>query len=93
MNLTPHFIHLTTFSLLTYLQNLKMHPRHVKVFCYDEWLIVSNNKQKRTTIPSSTKEGLRNIHDRYRFLVNKEVMVEDTETSFTVKMPLVKTTI
>lgn len=66
------------------------HPLEIKVYCLDEMVIVSNNKQKRNIIPSSTKTGLQNIHERYIFLVNKEVIIEDLENCFTVKVPLVK---
>jgi sensor histidine kinase YesM len=66
------------------------HPLEVKIFCTDEYLIVTNNKQKRQIMPSSTKVGLQNIKERYRFLVNKEVIVEDKDATFTVKIPLVK---
>lgn len=66
------------------------HPLDLKIYCNDEYLVVTNNKQKRTIMPSSTKVGLNNISERYRFLVNKEVIIEDTEVTFTVKIPLVK---
>jgi len=65
-------------------------PLKVKIFCVDEHLVVSNNKQIRNTIPSSTKTGLHNIMERYRFLVDKEVVIEDKEDTFTVRIPLVK---
>jgi len=68
------------------------HILELKIFCSDEFLIVTNNKQKRNIMPASTKVGLANISERYRFLVNKEVVIEDTETTFTVKIPLVKAT-
>jgi sensor histidine kinase YesM len=66
------------------------HPLQIKVYCLDEMIIVTNNKQKRNIIPSSTKTGLQNIHERYMFLVNKKVIIEDLENSFTVKVPLIK---
>ena len=65
-------------------------PLYIKIFCNDEELVVSNNKQKRNIMPSTTKVGLHNISERYRFLVNKEVMIEDKEDTFTVHIPLVK---
>lgn len=67
------------------------HPLDIKIFCEDELLIVTNNKQIRNIMPSTTKIGLHNISERYRFLVNKEVIIEDRDNSFTVKIPLVKT--
>ncbi len=66
------------------------HPLEVTIFCTNELLVVMNIKQKRNIIPSSTKIGLQNIKERYRLLVNKEVLVIETETEFTVKIPLVK---
>ena len=68
------------------------HPLDLTIKCSDEFLVASNNKQKRMIMPSSTKVGLHNISERYRFLVNKDVVIEDTETTFTVKIPLVKIT-
>jgi LytS/YehU family sensor histidine kinase len=67
------------------------HPLEIKIFCEEDKLIVTNNKQKRNIMPSTTKVGLHNITERYKFLVNKEVVIEDKEESFTVKIPLVKT--
>lgn len=66
------------------------HPLEVKIYCTDEFLIVTNNKQLRQIMPSSTKVGLHNINERYKFLVNKEVIIEDSDLTFTVKIPLVK---
>jgi two-component system LytT family sensor kinase len=67
------------------------HPLEIKIYCEEEKLIVSNKKQKRNIMPSTTKVGLHNISERYRFLVDKEVIIEDKKDSFTVKIPLVKT--
>jgi two-component system LytT family sensor kinase len=67
------------------------HPLEIKIFCEEEILVVTNNKQKRNIMPSTTKVGLHNISERYRFLVKKEVIIEDNNESFTVKIPLVKT--
>ncbi|RPH34251.1 MAG: hypothetical protein EHM93_01435 [Bacteroidales bacterium] len=66
------------------------HALNVQIYCQDEMLIVSNNKQKRIIMPSSTRVGLHNISERYKFLVNREVIIEDLDDSFTVKIPLVK---
>ncbi len=66
------------------------HPLEIKISCRDEKLIVSNNKQKRNIMPSTTKVGLHNISERYRFLVNREVVIKDREDSFTVQVPLIR---
>jgi sensor histidine kinase YesM len=66
------------------------HPLYIKVFCEMDDLVVANNKQLRTIMPSTTKVGLQNIKERYRFLVDKVVFIEDLEKTFTVKVPLMK---
>ncbi|MFO7370324.1 MAG: histidine kinase [Bacteroidales bacterium] len=66
------------------------HPLEVRIYCNDERLIVTNSKQKRNIMPSTTKVGLHNISERYKFLVNKEVVIEDREDSFTVQVPLIR---
>jgi sensor histidine kinase YesM len=66
------------------------HPLDIKVFCDDDKLVVTNNKQLRNIMPSTTKVGLQNMSERYRFLVNKEVIINDDEATFSVKIPLVK---
>lgn len=69
----------------------KSHPLEIKVFCENGNLVVTNRKQKRNIMPATTKVGLHNISERYRFLVNREVIIEDLENTFTVKIPLIKT--
>lgn len=66
------------------------HSLTVKVYCEDERLIVTNNKQLRKIMPATTKVGLHTIIERYKFLVNKEVIIEDMMDTFTVKIPLVR---
>lgn len=68
----------------------ELHPLDVSIYCYEDYLIVSNKKQKRNIIPSSTKVGLQNIKERYKFLANKDVFIDETEETFTVKIPLIK---
>jgi LytS/YehU family sensor histidine kinase len=67
------------------------HPLFIRIFCENDNLVVSNNKQQRKIMPSTTKVGLHNISERYNFLVNKEVIIEDRIDSFTVRIPLIKT--
>jgi sensor histidine kinase YesM len=66
------------------------HPLTISIMCKGDFIVVTNNKQLRQIMPSSTKVGLHNINERYMFLVNQEVVVEDEEKTFTVKVPLVK---
>ncbi|MEN0005291.1 MAG: histidine kinase [Bacteroidota bacterium] len=66
-------------------------PLHIQVFTKrDEYLIVRNNLQKKKQAMISTKVGLENIRNRYRFFTDSEVVVQETEDLFEVAIPLLK---
>lgn len=55
-----------------------------------EYIVVSNNLQKKNIIKKeeSAKVGLSNIKARYEFLTNKPVLIEDSNGSFSVSLPV-----
>ena len=58
----------------------------------NENLVVKNNLQKKSTVGTSTKLGLQNIKNRYKFFTDKEVGVISTVQHFIVTLPLLTTT-
>lgn len=65
-------------------------PLHIKVLIGENnKLIVENNLQKKKQIQDSTKFGLENIKNRYRFFSDETVDVISTATSFIVSLPLI----
>jgi len=54
----------------------------------DDYLIVSNNLQKKESKEYSSQLGLKNIKSRYSFLTEKEVGIFEKEKEFSVKIPL-----
>ncbi|MCU0430670.1 MAG: histidine kinase [Cytophagaceae bacterium] len=68
----------------------KEHPLFVEILELDGWLIVRNNKQVKQDKEASTGLGLMNIQRRYQLLSNKEVVVENSESIFSVRLPLLE---
>ncbi len=62
----------------------------IKISSKDEYLVISNNLQKKQIKEYSSELGLKNIKSRYAFISDKEVIVEETNEHFTVKIPLIK---
>jgi len=56
----------------------------------DNKLTVENNLQKKKQIKNTTRFGLDNIRNRYRFLSDEAVEVISTSTSFIVSLPLIR---
>lgn len=52
-------------------------------------VVISNNKSPRKNIRASSGTGLNNLELQYRMLSKTPVEKEETETSFTVKIPLI----
>jgi len=67
------------------------HPLTIYLKSADGSITVSNNLQVRLTAEPSSKTGLQNITDRYKFFTDKLVEVIQTKESFTVKIPLLET--
>ncbi len=63
-------------------------PLKIIIKMNDDMIEVSNNLQLRTTTEESSKTGLQNIKDRYKFFTEKQVEVFENGNSFIVKIPL-----
>lgn len=53
-------------------------------------LLVTNNRQRKTSHVSSNKVGLENIRNKYRMLNQPEVIVREDENDFSVMVPLIR---
>ena len=84
-------------SLQTLLENCFKHniiseekPLNVRLWRESDFIIVENNLQKRRTIQESNGIGLETICKRYEYLAHQPMEVTQNETSFTVKVPIIK---
>ncbi len=50
-------------------------------------LVVRNNLQPKTQINGSSKTGLKNLNERCRLILNREIEVLQTESEYVVKIP------
>lgn len=64
-------------------------PLKIKLTLNGEYLKVSNNKRPKPYLVESTNIGLRNLSSRYRLICNKNIIIENKESSFLVKLPLI----
>jgi two-component system LytT family sensor kinase len=63
-------------------------PLVVEIMEENDYVVVKNNLQPKKTEIVSSKIGLDNIKSRYKYLSDKEVLVEVSDESFTVKIPV-----
>ena len=65
-------------------------PLQLCLFTKDEKLYVQNNLLKKVKMVTSHGIGLNNITSKYQLLNQPEVEISETETHFTVVLPLIK---
>lgn len=63
-------------------------PLKITVSMEDDYVVVENKIQKKMQMEPSSKTGLKNLQERVKLVLNKEVLVESLDGSFIVKMPL-----
>jgi sensor histidine kinase YesM len=63
-------------------------PLHISISDADNYLYVHNNKQLRSQMEISNKQGLSQLQQLYSYLTSSKVIVQDGYDSFEVRLPL-----
>ncbi|REH01132.1 2TM domain-containing protein [Flavobacterium aquicola] len=63
-------------------------PLNIRIFVDGDYLAIQNDFQKKEVIQSRQGVGLQNIVDRYGIITNRNVLIEQNEKTFTVRIPI-----
>jgi two-component sensor histidine kinase len=82
-------------SLQTLLENAIKHniatrDNKLRIFIRieNDYIVVTNNLQRKATSLKSTGTGLKNLGERLKLITGKEMKIEEDDSTFTVKLPL-----
>ncbi len=64
-------------------------PLNIKVYNNDKYIIVENPVQPKASKEKGSQMGLRNISSRYKALCGEEIIINDENNKFTVKVPII----
>lgn len=67
----------------------KNNPLRVTIRTEDDYLIINNNLQLKSQVPS-TGQGLKNITERYKFFSSKALRIKENGKEFSVAIPLLE---
>ncbi|MCX6253849.1 MAG: histidine kinase [Bacteroidia bacterium] len=65
-------------------------PLKISIYIENKNVVVKNNLQKMAVQLKSTKIGLKNLAERIRLMTGEELIIEETNNDFIVKVPLLK---
>ena len=94
---TIKFYSLPSFSLQPLLENAIKHnnftqeePLKVNISQVNDWLVISNNIQKKKIKVASINYGLANLAERYRLWSGDDIIIKEDQNSFSVSIKLLK---
>jgi hypothetical protein len=72
--------------------NISTRENQLKISIYieDQFIVVKNNLQRKATQLKSTMTGLKNLAERVRLVSKRNLIVQETNDHFIVKLPLLK---
>ncbi|MBL7757495.1 MAG: hypothetical protein JNL59_08875, partial [Chitinophagaceae bacterium] len=65
-------------------------PLIVEITTEGGYLEVRNNLQRKKMLETSNKQGLASLRSLYKYLSKKPVEINETKTSFVVRIPLIE---
>lgn len=65
-------------------------PLIIKITSQDDLIVVSNTLRKKASQLMNTGIGLRNLDERVKLTTGKNLIISESDESFTVKIPLLK---
>lgn len=63
-------------------------PLRITISTQNDYLQVENTLQRKNAIEVSNKLGLNNLRNLYQYISDRQVLVNETDKTFTVKIPL-----
>lgn len=65
-------------------------PLMVSISMDKDFVVVSNNIQRKSTLENSTQKGLANLNERVKLICGRSLVISEESESFTVRIPIIK---
>ena len=90
LNLPPASLQLLIENAIKHNEISTRSPLKISIHDEGSFLVVKNSKKLKKKPINGTGTGLNNLRNRYKYLSEQIVLVEDKEATFEVKIPLLK---
>jgi LytS/YehU family sensor histidine kinase len=65
-------------------------PLKISISLDSDFVVVSNNIQRKNTMESSTQKGLANLSERVKIVSGRNLVISEENESFTVRIPIIR---
>ncbi len=65
-------------------------PLKIRIERNNDKIVVSNNIQRKNILESKSKTGLLNLKERVKLILDKDLILEEDNNQFIVKLPIIK---
>ena len=98
-NIEENYLHhkIVPVTLQNLIENATKHnivvkekPLQIEIYTQHDFLIIQNKLQKKNYVETSNKQGLSQLQSFYTFLSSIPVEIIETESTFSVKIPLIQ---
>lgn len=64
-------------------------PLTINIALSDGFVVVSNNIQRKNILGNSTQKGLLNLSERVKLILDKDLVISESNDEFVVKLPII----
>jgi two-component system, LytTR family, sensor kinase len=65
-------------------------PLNISIILEDDHIVVSNNIQQKSILDQSTQTGLENLRERIKLISDKELVIQEDNSKFIVRLPILQ---
>ena len=87
---TPVSLQMLVENALKHNARSQKHPLKIRISIRDNFVVVTNSVLRKSTIENSTKTGLSNLKERVRLTMGEELIVDEENNQFIVKLPIIR---
>jgi two-component system LytT family sensor kinase len=89
-NILPVSLQILVENAIKHNMATRENPLNIHIFIEEAYVVVENNLQTMASGIRSTGIGLKNLGERVRIISGKELIIQEANHSFKVKLPLIK---
>ncbi|TAL74320.1 MAG: hypothetical protein EPN88_03920 [Bacteroidetes bacterium] len=89
-NILPVSLQILVENAIKHNMATRERPLDLSIYIEEDNVVVKNNLQKMADKLKSTKIGLKNLAERVRLITGRDLIIEETNNYFIVKVPLIK---